>query len=214
MAAGISHEINNPLTGVIGYASLLMQREDLPEDIKKEIGIINEGGKRVASIVERMLTFARYYKPHKESVDINGLIETTVSMRAYTMETNNIRATTQLESELPKTIADGGQLQQVFLNIILNAEKEMIMAHNKGNLSIKTERVDDTIRISFTDDGPGITKHNLDKIFNPFFTTREVGEGTGLGLSICHGIVTEHKGKIYAESKRVWRTKGRLSCQL
>ena len=110
--------------------------------------------------------------------------------------------TTQLDSELPITIADGGQLQQVFLNIILNAEKEMTIAHNKGNLSIKTKRVDNTIRISFTDDGPGITKENLDKIFNPFFTTREVGEGTGLGLSICHGIVAEHKGSIYAQSKR------------
>ncbi|MFC1907416.1 PAS domain S-box protein [Chloroflexota bacterium] len=202
LASGIAHEINNPLSGVIGYSDILMQQEDLPEEVKREIKVINEGGKRVASIVNRILTFARYDKPEKEPVDINEIINTTVAMRSYTMEASNISVTTQLDSELPKIIADGGQLQQVFLNIILNAEKEMILSHNKGNFSIKTESVDSTIRISFTDDGPGIAKENLDKIFDPFFTTREVGEGTGLGLSICHGIITEHKGRIYAESKR------------
>jgi len=201
MAAGIAHEINNPLTGVVGFADLLANR-DLPEDIRREIEIISEGGHRVASIVRRMLSFARQTKPKREIVDINEIITTTLEMRASAMNIANIDIITELDGELPETIADGGQLQQVFLNIILNAEAEMSKAHDKGNLTVKTDRINGVIRISITDDGPGITKENLEKIFNPFFTTREVGEGTGLGLSICHGIITEHGGTIHAESKR------------
>ena len=201
MASGISHEINNPLTGVIGYAQLLMQRQDIPEEAKKDLKVINDGGQRVAGIVNKMLTFARQHKPQRDYVSINDLIANTLDLRAYELKTHNIELITHLDPELPATIADGGQLQQVFLNLIINAETEMDLAHGKGKLSIKTEKIDDTIRISFKDDGSGIAKENMDKIFNPFFTTREVGEGTGLGLSMCHGIIAEHNGRIYAESK-------------
>jgi CheY-like chemotaxis protein len=107
---------------------------------------------------------------------------------------------TRLAPGLPLTLADAGQIQQVFLNIVLNAEAEMKLSHGKGSLFITTELAGNTIKVAFTDDGPGITGENMIKIFNPFFTTREVGEGTGLGLSICHGIVADHDGKIYAES--------------
>jgi len=201
MASGVAHEINNPLTGVIGYAQLLMQRQDIPEDIKKDLKVINDGGQRVAGIVSKMLTFARQHKPQRDYVSINDLIANTLALRAYELETHNIEVITHLDPELPGTIADGGQLQQVFLNLIVNAETEMSLAHDKGRLSIKTEKIDNTIRISFKDDGLGIAKENMDKIFNPFFTTREVGQGTGLGLSMCHGIIAEHNGRIYAESK-------------
>jgi len=200
LASGVAHEINNPLTGVIGCAQLLM-RKDIPDDIKEDLKIINDGAQRVASIVSRLLAFARWHKPRREYVNINEIIEATLELRAYEMETGNIKVTTQLDSDLPRTMADGGQLQQVFLNVILNAETEMKLAHGRGNLLIKTETIDNTIRISFNDDGPGIAKENLERIFDPFFTTREVGEGTGLGLSICHGILTEHGGRIYAQSK-------------
>jgi len=98
-------------------------------------------------------------------------------------------------------MADAGQLQQVFLNIIMNAETEMRIAHGEGKLLIKTEAIDDTIRISFKDNGPGIAKENVERIFDPFFTTKKVSKGTGLGLSICHGIISEHNGQIYAKSK-------------
>jgi signal transduction histidine kinase len=98
-------------------------------------------------------------------------------------------------------MVDYFQMQQVFLNIILNAETAMIQAHNQGTLTIKTERVDSIIRISLTDDGPGIAEENLSRIFDPFFTTKEVGSGTGLGLSICYGIVAGHRGNIYARSQ-------------
>jgi PAS domain S-box-containing protein len=201
LASGVAHEINNPLTGVIGYSALLSDREDVPEDMRRDLEAITEGAQRVASIVKRLLAFARQIKPKRDYVDINEMIENTFYLRAYHLRTSSIKVTTQLAPDLPMTIADTGQLQQVFLNLIVNAETEMRLAHGKGKLLIKTEKADNTIRISFQDNGPGITKENLDSIFNPFFTTREVGEGTGLGLSICHGIVTEHRGRIWAESE-------------
>jgi CheY-like chemotaxis protein len=155
----------------------------------------------VADIVKGMLTFARQTKPERTIVDINEVIEVSLRLRAYELATNNIKVTTNLAPDLPLTVADPGQLQQVFLNLIINAEMEMKLAHGKGKLAIKTEQIDNTIRISFRDDGPGITGENLERIFDPFFTTREAGKGTGLGLSICHGIVTEHKGRTYVESR-------------
>jgi PAS domain S-box-containing protein len=200
MASGIAHEINNPLTGVVGFADLLLKK-DIPEDMGKHVKIIYDGAQRVAGIISRLLTFAGQSKPERTFASINDIVENTVALRAYEMESNNIKASTQLDADLPRTTADAGQLQQVFLNIILNAETEMIRAHGRGNLLVKTERMGNRIRISFKDDGPGIAKENLEKIFEPFFTTREVGRGTGLGLSVCHGIVTQHGGKIYARSE-------------
>ena len=114
---------------------------------------------------------------------------------------NNIEVESRLAPNLPEIMIDHFQMQQVFLNIVVNAEFAMQEAHQRGKLTIKTERFDGIIRITFTDDGPGISRENLKHIFDPFFTTKEVGKGTGLGLSICHGIVTEHGGKIYARSK-------------
>jgi len=200
MAAGIAHEINNPLTTVVGFAELLMARK-LPEDVMKDLKVISDSAQRVADIVRRLLTFARQYRPERSLVNINELIKATLELRAYELETGNIKVTTELDPELPETVADGGQLQQVFLNLIINAEDEMSRAHGRGSLLIKTEMVDSTIRVSFTDDGPGIPRENLERIFEPFFSTKKVGEGTGLGLSICHGIITEHNGRIYAESE-------------
>ncbi len=201
MASGIAHEINNPLTSVIGYAELLMQTKNIPQDAKEGVEVIHEGAERVAGIVKRLLTFARRTTAEKEYVSINDIIATTLALQDYELETGNIKVDLQLDPDLPVTVASSGQLQQVFLNLIINAKTEMESAHGKGQLSIKTERLDDTIRISFKDDGPGIRKENLDRIFDPFFTTREVGQGTGLGLSVCHGIVIDHGGRIYVESK-------------
>jgi len=200
MASGIAHEINNPLTGVIGYAQLLSKKE-LPEDIREGLGIINDGAQRVAGIIKRLLTFARQYKLERTLVNINNIIETTLNLRSYQLKTNNIEVTTRLAPDLPTTIADAGQLQQVLLNLIVNAETEMKSAHGKGKLTITTEKSDNSIKIYFKDDGPGIKPEIADRMFDPFFTTREVGQGTGLGLSLCYGIVAEHKGKIYAESQ-------------
>ncbi len=200
MAAGIAHEINNPLTGVIGYAQLLVQ-QDIPENIKRDLNAIYESAQRVADIIKRLLTFARQTKPERSYADINELLNNTLAIVGYRLRNDNIQVTTNLDPDLPITIADTGQLQQVLLNLLMNAEIEMKLAHGKGKLLVKTERAQDTIRITVKDDGPGIAKENLERIFDPFFTTREVGWGTGLGLSVCHGIVAEHGGRIYAESK-------------
>jgi CheY-like chemotaxis protein len=156
----------------------------------------------VANIVQRLLVFARQQKPDQERIDINEVIESTVALRAYETEMSNIEISLKLASGLPGIIADRGQLQQVFVNIILNAEVEMKRAHGKGSLLISTERIENIIQVSVQDDGPGIPKENLERIFDPFFTTKEVGEGTGLGLSICYGIIAEHGGRIWAESKQ------------
>jgi signal transduction histidine kinase/CheY-like chemotaxis protein len=200
MASGIAHEINNPLTGVIGYAQLLLQ-ENLPDRVRKDLETINDGAQRVANVVQRLLAFARQNKPQRTYVNINDVVATTLELRAYHLQTSNIKVTTQLDTDLPLTIADAGQLQQVFLNLIVNAETEINLARGSGKLTVKTQSIDETIRISFKDDGRGIAQENLEKIFEPFFTTRQVGQGTGLGLSVCYGIVTEHSGRIYAESK-------------
>jgi len=200
LAAGVAHEINNPLTGVIGFSHLMLSR-DIPDDMKQDLQVIHSEAQRVAKIVENLLVFAHQRKTGREYLAINDIITRVLELRAYEMKVNNIEVETQLTPDLPATIADAGQLQQVFLNIILNAEYFMTKGHNKGKLLVKTERIDGKIRASFTDDGAGISKENLDKIFNPFFTTKEVGKGTGLGLSICHGIITQHQGRIYAESE-------------
>ena len=197
MASGIAHEINNPLTGVIGYAQLLGQK-DVPDDIREAVDVINEGGQRVAEIVQKLLTFARQSKVEKEYADINSVIESVLDMRSYEMKTSNIEVKTNFASKLPKTMVNVGQLQQVFLNIVINAEQAMITANGKGKLSVKTEKKDNSIRVSITDNGPGISKEDMDKLFDPFFTGRD--SGTGLGLSIAYGIMRDHKGKVYAKS--------------
>jgi PAS domain S-box-containing protein len=202
MAAGVAHEINNPLTGIIGYSQLLIDREwGVPEDIRSDLVTINEGSRRVAGIVQGLLTFSRQTKPERRCVDINQIVESTLALRAYNLRVNNIEVVTQLAPDLLETFVDPGQIQQVLLNLIVNAETEMKLAHSRGKLTITTEKSDNTIKIRLTDDGPGIEPEIMARIFEPFFTTREVGKGTGLGLSLCYGIVSEHNGKIYAESE-------------
>lgn len=200
MASGVAHEINNPLTSVIGFTQLLMQK-DVPKDVREVVEIINDNAQRVAGIVKNLLAFAQQQKLERTCVNINEIIQATLTMRAYSMESSNIKVTTQLDPALPWTMADDAQLRQVFLNLILNAETEMKSAHGMGNLLIKTERIENTIQVSFADDGPGIPKENLVHLFIPFFTTRKVGKGTGLGLSICHGVISEHGGRIYVKSE-------------
>ena len=130
----------------------------------------------------------------------NAVIEDVLRLRTYEQKVNNIEVEKHLATNLQEIMIDPFQMQQVFLNIIVNAEFAMLEAHNKGKLVITTEKSENIMRITFTDDGSGITKENLKHMFDPFFTTKEVGKGTGLGLSICHGIVTEHGGQIYARS--------------
>jgi len=200
LSSGIAHELNNPLTSIIGFSELLLDK-DISDDVKEDLRVINREAQRTAGVVRNLLIFARRHEPAKEPVNINGAIKTVLSLRAYEQKVHNIEVNTRFAPGLPEITADGFQLQQVFLNIIINAEHFMIEAHGRGTLTITTKQVRDVIRASFADDGPGIAKENLGHLFDPFFTTKEVGKGTGLGLSIAYGIITEHGGRMYAESE-------------
>ncbi len=201
MAAGIAHEINNPLTGVIGFSELLLSDTSVSESVKEQLQIIHDGSKRVKDIVKRMLTFARRTKAAKEPNCITELIDNTLELRSYVLRTANIEVIRDYAPDLPFLVVDAGQMQQVFLNLIVNAEYAMKEAHGRGRLLVKANQVGDRLRLEFTDDGPGISRDNLDKLFHPFFTTKDPGEGTGLGLSLSHGIIVEHGGTIFAESE-------------
>jgi signal transduction histidine kinase len=201
LASGIAHELNNPLTGIIGFSQLLAER-NVPEEIKEDLKLINSEAQRAANVVKGLFTFARKHPSVRQLTNINDVIGKVLELRAYEQKVSNIETVINLAPDLPKIGADFFQLQQVFLNIVTNAEYFMLKAHNKGTLTITTGRLEDIVRISFTDDGPGISEKELGHVFDPFFTTKEVGQGTGLGLSISHGIVTTHGGRIYAESKQ------------
>jgi PAS domain S-box-containing protein len=201
MASGIAHELNNPPTGVIGMSQLLVNEEGLPEELKEDIQAIYSEARRAANIVRNLLTFARKHAAAKTPTQVNNVVEDVLKLRAYEHKVKNIHINTDLDPDLPEITADYFQIQQVFLNIILNAESAMIEAHNGGSLTTTTKRENGHVKVSFTDDGPGITRENIDRMFDPFYTTKEVGKGTGLGLSICYGIVSNHGGRIYAKSK-------------
>ncbi|MDD5402372.1 MAG: PAS domain S-box protein [Dehalococcoidales bacterium] len=200
MAAGIAHEINNPLTSVLGFSELLLQ-EDLPPQAKDNFKYIVDGSHRVKDIVKRLLTFARQSKPCKVSLDIHTLIDNTIELRSYVFKTANIEVVKQYDLGLPWIVVDSGQMQQVFLNIIINAEYAMKKAHDRGTLTIVTRKEGNNAVITIQDDGPGIPDEIISKIFDPFFTTKEPGEGTGLGLSISHSIILDQGGNIEVRSK-------------
>jgi signal transduction histidine kinase len=200
LSSGIAHELNNPLTSVIGFSQLLMEG-DVPENIREELGTVYSEAQRAASIVKNLLTFARKHAPVKQMSQVNTVVEDVLRLRSYEQKVNNIEVETRLDANLPQIMMDHFQMQQVFLNIVVNAESAMLEANHRGKLAITSEKAGDMVKVTFADDGPGISKENLKHIFDPFFTTKEVGKGTGLGLSICHGIVIEHNGNISAASK-------------
>ncbi len=176
-------------------------RKSTDEKTREELEIIHHEGLRAAKIVENLLTFARRRESEKEYADVKDILKKALDLRVYELKTSNIKIEPDLAPSLPKIMVNFHQIQEVFLNIILNAEQAMTEANHGGKLSIKTQEVNGYIRASFADDGPGISAEHLDKLFDPFFTTRGDRGGTGLGLSICHGIITEHGGRLYAKSR-------------
>jgi signal transduction histidine kinase len=201
MAGGFAHELNNPLTGVIGYTQLLLDRKDLPEDVRSDLTGIYEEAQRASEVIKTFMVFALKRPLQKQLCDINSLINDVLKLQQYEQRKSNIKIKTHFDPELPLVMAGPTRMRQVFLNIIINAEYSMFEAHEKGTLTISTEKAGEVVRVSFTDDGPGIPPENLRQIFNPFFTTKEIGQGMGMGLSICHSIVTEHGGNIYVENE-------------
>jgi PAS domain S-box-containing protein len=200
LAAGAAHELNNPLTSIIGFAQLLKEK-DMPDDVRQAVEYIYTEAQRAASVINNLLRFGRKHVPVKQLSQINTIIDEVLRLRTHEHKLNGIEVRKQLASDLPEIMVDYFQMVQVFLNIIINAEYFMIEAHGKGTLTIITEKQNSNVIISIADDGPGIPQENLGRIFDPFFTTKPVGKGTGLGLSICHTIVAQHGGQIYARSQ-------------
>jgi two-component system NtrC family sensor kinase len=203
LISGVAHELNNPLTGVLGYSQLLLMSPHLSEETKQSIGKINQEAERARKIIQNLLAFARQQKPEKRGVQINEVIDRVLDLRAYEMRVSNIEVVKKFDQNCSSLFIDEHQLQQVFMNIIINAEQAMLEAHGRGRLEVTTycDSERNVIQISFEDNGPGIADENLSRIFNPFFTTKPVGQGTGLGLSISYGIVEEHGGRITAVSR-------------
>jgi PAS domain S-box-containing protein len=200
MTAGIAHELNNPLTSVIGLSQLLAQK-DLPKETKEDLDTIHTQARRAATIVKNLLTFSRKHAAIKQAAPLNSILDDVLNLRAYEHKLSNITVVRQFDNTLPELTLDSFQMQQTFLNIILNAEDALNATRRGGTLTVSTQKLHDKVRISFTDDGMGISPENLPRLFTPFFTTKEVGRGTGLGLSIVYGIVTDHGGRVWAESE-------------
>lgn len=163
--------------------------------------IIYAEAQRASSITANLLSFAHSHESEKSPISLNEVIEKSLELKVSGLTTSNIEVVTELDRDLPRIMADFQQMQHVFVNIITNAEQAMTAAHGRGTLSTRTRKVSDTIQITLTDNGPGIPEDDLGRLFDPFFTTRDVGDGPGLGLSICFGIVQEHGGSICATSK-------------
>jgi two-component system NtrC family sensor kinase len=210
LVAGVAHELNNPLTSVSGYAQLTLRNTHLSDDTRQDIEQIHAQAERAAKIVQNLLIFAREHTPERSMVALNEVLRSALALQAYQLRVDNIGVQLDLDPNLLPTVADPHQLQQVFLNLITNARHAMVDRGGRGTLSLRTRVVparpedgagEQMIQIEVGDTGVGIPERNLRKIFNPFFTTKPVGQGTGLGLSICFGIVKEHEGQIWAESQ-------------
>lgn len=197
--SGVAHELNNPLTGVIGYCELLLE-SSVDNGLKDKLGKVNNAALRCKKIIENLLSFARQHKIEKQYVNINDIIRHTLELKSYQLTIDNIDEVTDLDSHLPYTMIDPYTIQQVFLNIVNNAHLSMREKGGKNRLTVISRHNDGVIKVCFTDTGMGIRNSNIKKIFDPFFTTREVGKGTGLGLSVSYGIIKEHNGEIYAKN--------------
>ncbi len=199
MIGGFAHELNNPLTSILGMAELL-QEGGASEAARKQIGILHQQARRAAEIVQNLQYFARPPAPGRSQVNLNELVQRTVQMQAYPLRKSNITVDFLQEPAIPAIVADPNQLMQVFLNLLLNAEQAIRESREKGTIRVRMGRNPASVWIVFQDDGPGIAPENLTHIFDPFFTTRRPGRGTGLGLSICKTVLREHGGNIEAAS--------------
>jgi len=194
LVSGVAHEVNNPLTAILGFADLLMENPEVPDSARKDLRVILQEAQRTKQIVQNLLSFARQMPPQRKPVQLNGILRRTVQLRAYDFQSHGVEVIEQLDQDLPHVTGDAHQLQQVFLNILNNAHDAVRETGRIARIEITSRRGDSYVEVSFRDNGTGIS--HPDRIFDPFFTTKEVGKGTGLGLSICYGIVHEHGGEI------------------
>ncbi len=197
LIAGVAHELNNPLTAILGYAQLL-ESEGLNSRAQEFVNKLFKQAQRTHRVVQNLLSFARQRTPQREEVDIRKVLDETLALRDYDLKTNHIRVESEAPSEAMVVIADPHQIEQVFLNIINNAVDAILETGRTGKLSIRVYAQNGHVCTQFADDGAGIKDPK--RIFDPFYTTKSVGKGTGLGLSICYGIVKEHGGDITANN--------------
>lgn len=206
LISGVTHEVNNPLAVVIGYSEMLLSERDMNDESMEALRSIYNEAERAKKVIQNLLSFARKHSPEKEAIQVNDIIEKTLSLIDYELKKNKIDVKKYLDPELPETVGDPNQLQQVFLNLIINSQQAMGEIKSPRQLVVKTEvkqkpgstPPDSVIEVAFSDNGPGIPENIMKKIFDPFYTTKPKGKGTGLGLSVSFGIIKEHGGEIYA----------------
>jgi len=198
LISGVAHELNNPLTAILGYAQLL-EGAGLDRRSADYVRKLFKQAQRTHRVVQNLLSFARQRKPQKQEVDLRKVLEESLTLREYDLKVNNVSLEREIPDDLPSVVADPHQLEQVFLNIVNNALDAMVEGSGSGVLKVRVSHKDAYVCVEFDDSGPGIKDPN--RIFDPFYTTKSVGKGTGLGLSICYGIVKEHGGEIVARNR-------------
>ncbi len=201
LVSGVAHELNNPLAAIAAFAQLLLTEKRQTEEQRSAADTIYAESRRACRIVQNLLTFARQHKAQKGATSVNQALDDALELRVYELRVRGIEVVRDYDDSLPDIMADTHQLQQVFLNLLTNAEQAMERSGGRRHrITVSTRRAGGTIRIDVEDTGPGIPPALLERIFNPFFTTKPVGSGTGLGLSISLGIMREHGGRIWAEN--------------
>jgi PAS domain S-box-containing protein len=200
--SGVAHELNNPLATILSWAERLAER-NVDEKTKQGLEVILAESERAARIVRNLLTFARKRQTTRAMVDINQVVRETLALRAYEQKVTNIQVIEELGIGVPDVFADGHQIKQVLLNLLINAEQACLGANGKGTIVVRTSHDPDrgSAVLEVNDDGPGVEEDRQSKVFDPFFTTKEVGQGTGLGLTVAYAIVQEHGGRIWLTSK-------------
>jgi signal transduction histidine kinase len=204
LAAGVAHEVNNPLASISSLIQMMQSGEDLPEETREKLKLISTQIHRIAQVTRDMMDFARVRPAAKSMVNINDVIEKSLRLASFDNSFQKLELKTGLKSGLADVLADSDQLQQVFLNLFLNARDAM---PEGGNLTVRTNGLDGEILVEIADSGYGVSEKDLKQIFDPFFTTKPAGKGTGLGLAVCYGIVTAHGGRIEIESNNGHGTK-------
>jgi two-component system NtrC family sensor kinase len=200
LVSAVAHELNNPLTAVLGYAEIIQQFNS-PKQLEDDIARLYKEAVRCKHMVKNLLGFARKPKPEKTPVDIHTIIRDTINLKTHQFKSDRVDVHTSFDPRMPEIMLDPYQMQQVFLNILNNAHQALTEKKGDRNIWIESRLDGDGIILTISNNGPYIRKDAINKIFEPFYSTKEIGYGTGLGLSICRGIIRSHKGIIGATSR-------------
>jgi PAS domain S-box-containing protein len=194
LVSGVAHEVNNPLAAILGFTDLLLENPLVPQNAREDLQIILHETQRTKDIVQDLLSFARQRPVQRELVQVNNVLRQTIKLRSYDFASHGVEVVEEFDEKLSPALGDSQQLQQVFLNILNNAYDAVQEAGQRGRIAIRTRLRGESIEVAVTDNGTGIA--DPERIFDPFYTTKQAGKGTGLGLSICYGIVRAHGGEI------------------